>query len=203
MKFSAIVFDLGNVLIPFDYDIILNKLNLRKTGLGNRFAERYKSNYSVHREFEKCELSESKFLNIMMEWTENTLSKSEFYELYSNIFVVNRDVASLLPKLKKKYTLVLLSNTNSIHQKYGWGKYDFLQYFDKLILSHEIKAVKPEPKIYKAVEKFTKYPSAEHLFIDDIDEYVQGAKKVGWDAVQFTGFDNLVSELKNRNIAVE
>ncbi len=203
MKFSAIVFDLGNVLIPFDYDIILNKLNKLKFGLGDRFAKRYKTDYSVHRKFETWELSDDEFLNIMMEWTENALSKNEFCKLYSNIFKVNNDVAALLPKLKKNYKLVLLSNTNSIHQKYGWEKYDFLQYFDKLILSHEIGAVKPDAKIYKAVEEFTKLPSAEHLFIDDVDEYVQGAKNMGWDAVQFTGFNNLLKDFKIRNIIYE
>jgi len=201
MKISAIVFDLGNVLIPFDYDIILNKLNGIKSGLGNRFAERYKNNYSVHRKFETWELSDDEFLNIMMEWTENTLSKGEFCELYSDIFVVNNDVASLLPKLKKNYKMVLLSNTNSIHQKYGWENYDFLKYFDKLILSHEVGAVKPDTKIYNAVEEFTNLPSAEHLFIDDVEEYVNGAKNVGWNAVQFVGYEKLITDFKNYNIS--
>ena len=201
MKISAIVFDLGNVLIPFDYDIILNKLNNIKSGLGNRFAVRYKSNYSVHRKFETWELSNDEFLNIMMEWTENTLSKNEFCELYSNIFVVNNDVASLLPKLKKNYKLVLLSNTNSIHQKYGWAKYDFLKNFDELILSHKVGAVKPDAKIYKAVEQFTNLPSAEHLFIDDVEEYVNGAKSVGWNAVQFVDYKKLIADLRNYHIS--
>jgi len=201
MKISAMVFDLGNVLIPFDYDIILNKLNNIKPDLGKRFAVRYKNNYSVHRKFETWELSNDEFLNIMMEWTENTLSKNEFCELYSNIFVVNNNVASLLPKLKKNYKLVLLSNTNSIHQKYGWEKYAFLKYFDKLILSHEVGAVKPDAKIYKAVEKFTNLPSAEHLFIDDVEEYVNGAKSVGWNAVQFVDYKKLIADLRNYNIS--
>jgi FMN phosphatase YigB (HAD superfamily) len=50
--------------------------------------------------------------------------------IYSKIFTVNEDVALLLPELKKKYKLILLSNTNEIHREYGWKDYSFLKYFD-------------------------------------------------------------------------
>lgn len=199
-KYSAIVFDLGNVLIPFDYNIIISKLEAKKEGLGERFYKNYKDRYDIHRQYEKWEITEKEFLSIMLEWSENCVTAEEFCEIYSNIFVVNEDVAALLPVLKEKYKLVLLSNTNYIHQKYGWEKYPFLKHFDKLVLSHEVGAAKPEPLIYKAVEVYTKLPADEHIFIDDVAEYVEGAKNMGWDAVQFTGYDKLVSDLKERNI---
>ena len=53
MKYSVIVFDLGNVLIPFDYTKPIQYFNNLKPGLGDRFAVLYKNNYHVHREFEK------------------------------------------------------------------------------------------------------------------------------------------------------
>jgi len=199
-KYSVIVFDLGNVLIPFDYSIIIKKLNVVEEGLGESFYKKYQSDYHIHRQLETWELSTDDFLNIMMEWTNYKISKVEFCEIYSGIFTVNEDVAALLPVLKKKYKLVLLSNTNFIHQKYGWEKYEFLKHFDKLILSHEVGAIKPQEKIYKAVEAFTKLPSAEHLFIDDVLEYADGAKNNGWDAIQFLNYNNLVEELKSRDI---
>lgn len=199
-KYSAVVFDLGNVLIPFDYSIITNRLNDISEGLGDRFYSKYKDNYHIHREFESWSLSTEKFISIMLEWLEYKVNGEEFCELYSNIFTVNEDVAALLPEIKKKYKLVLLSNTNYIHQKYGWQKYEFLKHFDKLVLSHEAGAIKPEEKIYRTVEAFTQLPSEEHIFIDDVEEYVNGAKNIGWDGIQFTGYENLVEELKKRNI---
>jgi len=81
-----------------------------------------------------------------------------------------------IPGLKKKYSVLLLSNTNSIHYKYGYCQYEFLNLFDKLFLSYEIGAAKPEEAIYRAVETYTRKPSSEHFFIDDIKEYVEGAK---------------------------
>lgn len=199
-KYSAIVFDLGNVLIPFDYSKIIKRLNEIEHGLGDSFYKKYQADYHVHRQFETWELSTEDFLDIMMQWTNHKITKEEFCEIYSNIFTVNEDVVSLLPELKKRYKLVLLSNTNYIHQKYGWEKYEFLKHFDKLILSHEAGAIKPQEKIYKSVEAFTQLPSEEHIFIDDVLEYAEGAKKCGWDAVQFLGYDNLLKELQIRKI---
>jgi epoxide hydrolase-like predicted phosphatase len=199
-KYSVVVFDLGNVLIPFDYSIIINRLNKIESGLGDKFYNLYKENYHVHREFESWKISTDDFIKIMLEWLDHKINREEFCELYSNIFAVNEDVAELLPEIKKKYKLVLLSNTNYIHQKYGWENYDFIKNFDKLVLSHEAGAIKPEEKIYRTVEAFTQLPSEEHIFIDDIEEYVNGAKQIGWDGIQFTGYENLVHELKKRKI---
>ncbi len=199
-KYSVLVFDLGNVLIPFDYEPLIKKINIIQKGLGNKFAQFYKNNYEIHRNYERGKIKTEDFIIIMLKALDHKMTGEEFCKLFSSVFTVNQQVADLLPSLKKKYTLVLLSNTNYLHQKYGWKQYDFLQYFDKQILSFEAGAVKPERKIYKATEEFTQKPSAQHLYIDDIQEYVAAAKKLGWDGIHFTGYENLVAELQKRKI---
>jgi HAD superfamily hydrolase (TIGR01509 family) len=200
-KYSAIVFDLGNVLIPFDFKKALIKLDQVENGLGDRFNNFFKTNYHLHREFEKGKISEQDFIIRMLEIVDNKIDESTFCKYYADIFSLNEDVISLLPVLKKNYKLFLLSNTDSIHKKYGWEKYEFLKYFDKLILSFEVGSVKPEEKIYRAVEEASGFSSSEHLFIDDIQDYVDGAKNIGWDAVQFVNYQKLLNDLKERNIS--
>jgi len=199
-KYSAIVFDLGNVLIPFDYTPTISKLNQMQSGLGDKFAEFYKANYSLHRDFERGNIPETSFINKMLEVVDHKINAETFCRIFSDIFTLNEEVIALLPILKNNYKLFLLSNTNSIHQKNGWQKYEFLKYFDNLILSHKVGSVKPEVKIYRAVEEASGYPSEEHFYIDDIQEYVDAAKKLGWDAVQFVTYENLVTDLKERKI---
>jgi len=199
-KYSVIVFDLGNVLIPFDYNILIKKLDAVKTGMGKYFVDTYFANYDFHRDFERGEISEENFIERMLEILDHSIDGETFCNYFSCIFKQNKEVAALLPILKNKYKLILLSNTNSIHQKYGWEHYDFLKYFDDLILSHEIGAVKPEEKIYRAVEKSSGSPAEEHIFIDDIEEYVNAAKSFSWDGVHFKGYRILVEELKLRDI---
>ena len=197
--YSVIVFDLGNVLLPFDYNIMLNKLEKIEKDLGKNFLKFYQDNYNIHRSFERGELPENEFINKMLSNLENKINRETFCNYYCEVFTVNEDVISLLPKLKKNYLLVLLSNTNSIHEAY-WKKFGFIKYFDKLFLSYKVKSLKPEERIYKAVENFTRKPSNEHLFIDDIKEYAEAAKKAGWDAIHFTNYEKLVKELKERKI---
>lgn len=199
-KYSAVVFDLGQVLIPFDYKIFIDAVNKHQQGLGENFVKKYNENYCVHRDFERGKISEKDFIAQMLDWLGYKVTEEEFVRYWSNIFSLNQDVISLLPKLKQRYKLYLLSNTNSVHQKYGYQHYEFLKLFDKLFLSHEVGFVKPEEGIYRAVENYSKLPSEEHIFIDDIAEYVEAAKQLGWDGIQFTGYENLVADLKAREI---
>jgi glucose-1-phosphatase len=199
-KYSVIVFDLGNVLLPFDYNVVINGFDQVKTGLGSKFANYYKNNYEVHRKFERGEYTVDDFTEIMLDVLDHEVSKESFYDIYSNIFTVNERLVSVLPALKRNYQLVLLSNTNAIHKKYGWGNYEFLKYFDELVLSHEVGAVKPDARIYRAVEAFTQKPHQEHFYTDDILEYISAAHKLGWDAVQFVGNEGLFGEFDKREI---
>jgi putative hydrolase of the HAD superfamily len=137
-----------------------------------------------------------------MEWSEFKVAEEKLKFIYADLFELNEDLIGLLPKLKNNYKLVLLSNTNFIHQKYGWEKYSFLNNFDKLILSHEVGATKPETKIYRAVEAFTNEKPESHVFIDDVQDYVDGAKNCGWHGFQFTSYSKLISDLQTINIKV-
>jgi FMN phosphatase YigB (HAD superfamily) len=199
-KIKAIVFDLGNVLVPFSFTIFVERINLIKPGLGDKFSEYFKSNYELHRDFERGKIPEEEFVNIVLKVLEDIIDPETFCNYYADIFSLNEDVILLLPVLKKNYKLFLLSNTDSIHEKYGWRKYDFLHHFEKLILSHEVGAVKPEEKIYRAVEKASGFQAEEHFFIDDIIDYVNAAKDFGWDGIQFVDYSTLVKDLKERKI---
>ncbi|MFH1197922.1 MAG: HAD family phosphatase [bacterium] len=199
-KYSVIVFDLGNVLIPFNYDIVKEKIEKIEKGLGEKFMNLYAENYHVHRDYECSKLTTEQFLSIMIEWLDNKIDTENFCKIFSEIFTENKEVSALLPILKKDYKLVLLSNTNYIHQKYGWEQSWFVSLFDKLVLSYQVGANKPDLKIYKAVEEFTQLPPEEHLFIDDVADYAQGARNAGWDAIQFIGYNDLIEQLKLRGI---
>jgi len=197
---SVIVFDLGNVLLPFDYNKLTTKLDKVESGLGERFVEAYFGNYEFHRDFERGKITEKKFIKRMLEILNHKIDCETFCNYYANIFKVNEGVAALLPRLKEKYKLIMLSNTDPIHTKHGWEHYDFLKHFDEIILSHIVGAVKPEEEIYRAVEKASGAPSEEHIFIDDIEKYVAAARSLGWDGIHFTGYTELINELINRHI---
>ena len=200
---SVIVFDLGNVLIPVDPERTVRRLNERQAGLGDLVKRLIVENPEWQKNLEVGAWSKERFLEKIVPRLDGALTGEEVCEYYSEIFELNDDVIALLPKLKKNYPVFLLSNTNEIHQKYGWEKYDFIRLFDEVILSNEVGSAKPDAAIYREAEKRSGKPAAEHLFIDDLIENVEGAKRVGWDAVLFRGYDDLVAEFRERGVKFE
>ncbi len=100
-KYSVIVFDLGNVLIPFDYNILIKKLDAVKEGSGKHFVDTYFANYEFHRDFERGKISEEKFIERMLEILDHSIDGETFCNYFSSIFKQNKEVAALLPALKK------------------------------------------------------------------------------------------------------
>ncbi|MBN1638227.1 MAG: HAD family phosphatase [Ignavibacteriales bacterium] len=198
--YSTIVFDLGNVLINYDYTLTANAVEKIEKGFGQKFIDFFKNNFKLIKSLEKGEITSTLFLIELEKVFGNKISRDDLCQFYSDVFSPNAEMISLLPELKSKFKIVLMSNTNEIHKKYSWGKYDFVKYFDKMILSHEVKYAKPEEGIYKAVMEFTQHPPNEHFYVDDYLSFIEAGKKVGWDAVQFTCYEKFFEELKIRNI---
>lgn len=197
---KALVFDLGNVLIYFDWKIAEKRLNEIEDGFGTRTTKFLKENNSIIKDLEKGKLSEEDFLETIKSNLNSAIDKITIAKIFSEIFWENVELTKLLPDLRKNYNLFLLSNTNIIHRKFGWDHYNFLKNFDKLFLSYEIGHVKPEEEIYKFVINEIKLNPAEVLYIDDIEEYVNAAKNLGWNAVQFKSNEKLIEDLKNFNV---
>ncbi len=199
---KALVFDLGNVLIFFDWKIAQNRLNELQPELGDKTTKFLKENRELIHSLECGKISDDFFLNKVRSAVNSNLDKNLLAKIYSEIFWENNELTSLLPQLKKQYKLYLLSNTNSIHRKYGWNNYSFLKNFDRLFLSYEIGYVKPEKEIYEFVIKNINIKPDELVYIDDIKEYVDAAIKSGWNAIQYLNFENLLIEFKNYKIAI-
>lgn len=199
-KIEVVVFDLGNVLLPFDYSPAVKRMNDAQHGAGDNVQKYLKDNYHFFREFEAGKILPDEYLDKIFTDNELTFPKEDFCKYYSEIFIENTPLTSLLPEIRKRFQLILLSNTNEIHKKYGWEKYGFISNFEKLILSHEVKAVKPEPAIYQAVMDYTKKAPESHIFIDDIFDYTMGAKAMGWDAIHCTDNQVVIDGLHLRGI---
>ena len=202
-KYSVIVFDLGNVLLPFDYSDVIKGFNQIEEGLGMKFASYYRNNYEVHRKFERGEYTVEKFTEIMLDVLDRKMSKDVFYKVYSQIFTVNDKLVAVLPALNKntfRSAVEYQRHPSGVWMEKLWIPQVFRQ--DGFI-SRGWRSQNSETEIYKTVEAFTKKAPQEHLYIDDILEYVSAARGLGWDAVQFVGNENLFDEFRKRGILFE
>ena len=91
----------------------------------------------------------------------------------------------LLLKLREKYVVYLLSNTNQIHWEwtcahlFPYRTFKVEDYFEKTYLSFEMKMAKPEPEIFKAIIEDAGIEPKETLFIDDSEMNCKTAQNLG------------------------
>ncbi len=107
----------------------------------------------------------------------------------------------ILQTLKQKeYPLYGLSNWSLETFPIVRDEFPFLSLFDGVILSGEVKLVKPEPEIYTRCLQMIGKPANECLFIDDAQVNITAADNMGFDTIRFISPEHLKNELKSRQI---
>jgi len=198
--FQAVIFDLGKVLVAFDFQRGYESMQ-KMCGYPVEEIRRRIAATGLVPKLESGQMESRVFVSRIGEALDVTFDYTQFCEMWSSIFLPGTLVPeSLVAGLKKRHRLVLLSNTNEMHFEMLERTYPILSHFENRVLSHQVGASKPSPLIYqKAVEMAGCRPE-ECFFTDDIPEYVEGARKLGIDAVQFHSAGQLQEELARRNI---
>jgi putative hydrolase of the HAD superfamily len=104
----------------------------------------------------------------------------------------------LFVALKRSKRLALLSNTDPIHVAHLEATYGFFRHFPPpvRIYSCSIGASKPSPVVFQAALKAVKSKAGEAVFIDDILEYVEAARSLGFSGIHYQSPSQLRSELR-------
>jgi FMN phosphatase YigB (HAD superfamily) len=199
VSYKAVIFDLGRVLVNFDFQRGYRALEGLCPYSAAEIPVRIQSSGLVKR-FETGLIGPRDFYAQFSERLGLTIDYSRFCEIWTSIFTEALLPESLLESLAARYRLVLLSNTNPIHFEMIHAAYPHLRHFHRLILSHEVKAMKPQPEIYRAAIEAAQCRPEECFFTDDILEYVEGARLMGIDAVQFESREQIERELSARGI---
>ena len=203
---EVLLFDLGNVILPFNHYQIAEKLA--------RFSERKELSdppqifsYLFDREngavndYETGKMSSIEFFNQVKERFDLILTFDAFVPIWNEIFTENHDVSELIRSLKGKKRLGLLSNTNPLHFKHALSTYPVLRVFDQWILSHEVGFKKPAVEIFLKAIEWASVPPMGILFVDDIKEHVKVAASLGMQAIHFVSAQQLRGELEKGNMA--
>lgn len=111
---------------------------------------------------------------------------------------VNLEMYALLEELRERQVVIaLLSNIDSRLAKLV-REFGLYKPFEPCLLSCEIGVEKPAPQAYERLLAELQLPPAEVIFIDDLPENVEGALKMGIDAILFQSIEQLRQELDKR-----
>jgi len=197
---KTLIFDLGNVIVPFDFKRGYVKMAHLCPYPAAEIPMRIGSTDLVHR-FERGEVAPEPFVEELCRLLELRVTYGEFCDLWTSIFLPETLIPeSFLAKLRTSYRLLLLSNTNAIHFGMIEEKYPIVQRFDDLVLSYRVGAMKPSEEIYRAAILQARCSPEECFFTDDIPLFVEAARNTGIDAAQFQSLDKLEADLRARGV---
>jgi putative hydrolase of the HAD superfamily len=181
-----IIFDLGGVII----NLSVEKTHQAFASLSGLPIAEIKTRVhhgAFFHEFEKGQITDSEFRNHLRVSLNVQVSDTQLDQAWNAMLLdIPLSRIQLLERLKSRYTIFLLSNTNNIHlqcfngivQKLT-GKPAIDSYFHDSFYSHLVKMSKPDEEIYRHVLKQHALQPNETMFLDDNKDNLAGANKVG------------------------
>ena len=184
-QISTLIFDFGGVIINLDLPKCIQ--NLKELGVND--VEKYLSNFGQKEfflQFEKGQIGIPEFRSEIRKIAKVQLTDEQIDGAWCSFLTdIPAEKLMLLSELKKKYRMLLLSNTNPLHievsaagefAKAGKTIHDF---FDKCYFSYEMGMAKPDKEIFEAVLSDAGVKPEECLFLDDGPKNIDMAAKLG------------------------
>jgi len=180
---QVVVFDLGKVLLDFDYGVAAPRIAARGN-VSPEAVKRLVNQSPLLFRYETGLITTDEFFAEVKSATAFGGDFNQFKELFGDIFTPITPMIELHSELRKKsIPIYIFSNTNELQIGYIRRKFPFMKDFDGYILSFEHRAMKPDAKIYEVVERETKRRGGEILYVDDRPENVAAGAARGWQVI--------------------
>ncbi len=171
------------------------------------FAEKYHKEYNLSPEtlmelsYTNWEKAATGELNSQLYWEKvASLLKTDPRVLRDRImstYPLDKRVITLLEKLTKQYTLVLVSNQIQDWLEEVIDKNSLRTIFNYTANSYEVGVRKPNPKIFKHALNLAESKPREAVFIDDTAKNISAAQELGMQTIQFSNFENFKETLSS------
>jgi len=179
----VLIFDLGKVLVDFDYSIAAQKIRARSQNPPSA-ASFFENHAGLLNDYETGLITRGRFFAAIRDAVGFQGSPAEFGDYFAKIFAPIDPMITLHAAVRQAgYRTYIFSNTNDLAVEHVRQDYPFFQHFDGYILSYEVKAMKPHAPIYEAMELMCGQRGADLVYIDDRAENVAGGAARGWRAI--------------------
>ena len=204
MKFKAVIFDFGNVIINIEFQRIYNSF-AKFTSKPIAYIEKRITEDQIFRRYESGQFTDEEFREVIRQTLGFPLSDHEVDTAWNAILLdIPTDRIDLIHKIRQNYPVFLLSNTNNIHitasnnylkKTHGINSLDIL--FDQLFLSYEMGMWKPDTEIYFEVLRSINLEPNEVIFFDDNLQNIESAKAIGMQTILVESTTSVVEYCKN------
>ncbi|MCF7912013.1 MAG: HAD-IA family hydrolase [Candidatus Cloacimonetes bacterium] len=170
-----IIFDLGNVLINYDFEIFFEKLGYQ------RYERTLQEAHKEIFDFECGKMSITDFISALQKVYTSDLDTEQFTEAWCDVFWANDELLDIVPDLQKNYRLMILSNNDELHFPYIWERYRSLHIFSQkdIMITSRLGYIKPDIRVYQEAMLQHDFSWYESLFIDDVKVNTDIAASLG------------------------
>ncbi|MBE0544686.1 MAG: HAD family phosphatase [Verrucomicrobia bacterium] len=180
---SIVVFDLGKVLLEFDYSIAARKIAAQATLPLADIQKMFDHTPLLYR-YETGLMTQAEFFEAVQQVTGFHGTSEEFSSFFADIFWEIPMMVELHATLRRRgVPTYIFSNTNDLAILHIRRNFPFFANFDGYILSYEVRAMKPDPRIYEALEKLSGRRGPKILYLDDRQENVDAGAARGWQVI--------------------
>lgn len=193
---DCFIFDIGNVLLFFDRSRQMSQV-ASVTGLPESEIIEYYNQLGMMDNLETGRMTAERMIEDLRWISDKEFSDTDFKAAFNDIFIENKSMIDMMSSLKKKgKRILILSNTNSLHVEYMRTHYSFLDHADEVILSFQVKAMKPELKIFEEALRLSECAAERCVYMDDISEYASQASKLGINGIHYTEHDRFLNSFQ-------
>jgi putative hydrolase of the HAD superfamily len=183
---QAVVFDLGKVLVDFDYSRTVHRIQSLCTTKGDELRRLIDQSPLLHR-YEKGLMSTEDLHQAIKTAAGYSGTREEFSAAFADIFTAIPEMIELHAALRQNSVpTFIFSNTNELAVTHIRERFPFFNHFNGYILSYEHQAMKPEAKLYEVVERMTGHTGVDLIYIDDRAENITAGQARGWQTVLHT-----------------
>jgi glucose-1-phosphatase len=180
------------VLVDLHFDRFINRCaevstRSREEIRARFFASEYKQ------PLERGEISDETLFAWMVDWLGwPPERKDELIFFWCDIFSETKGAREAIAKFKSHGTVWVLSDTVHSHIQFIREHFPWSLDVDRVLTSYERGLCKSDPGAFAEIVEWAGVPAEQILFFDDIQANIDAAKKVGFDARLFTGWDNFI-----------
>ncbi len=190
----TVFFDIGNVLLRVDTKAAVRSLAWAVGRHPLKVARYFWSSETVDL-IERGKMSPMKLYELFRDDLGYRGSFASFAKLWCGYFKLDRKGDAALKAVAQNHPVYLLANTNDLHYEFIKSHYLFTKAVDGAVLSYELGLRKPEPAIYEAALKLAGVTANEAVFIDDLKENVEAARRLGFAVIHNRPGTDLRAEL--------
>ena len=180
---DVVVFDLGKVLVDFDYGISSGRLAARGT-MSADAVRKFIDHSPLLFRYETGLMTKEQFFQEVATATGFRGDLEEFARIYADKFAPIEPMIELHAKLRaRQIPTFIFSNTNEIAIAHIRRHFPFFAHFTGYVFSYEHGAMKPDPKLYEVVERVTGRNGESILYLDDRVDNAEAGVRRGWQVI--------------------